>query len=257
MEVAEGPPPPVIEPVTARTLTRDAIFDLIASLVVGIGGIMLMGALVGVSLLIAGNRPEQVTDLVTSPWGIAGLLLGTQLPLLFFALRRRRRNRQKQRPMTELFGGAGLNAIPIGIFAGMGLTVLSALYTSGLQRLLGPDSVSNQVEFLQRMLDNKSAVTLLVLLIAVGAPICEELFFRGVIFGAARAAGLTKVGVVLSAVLFATVHFSLLLSPFYATFAIVMCWLYARTGTLAAPMAAHATMNGIACAALLLAGDRV
>jgi membrane protease YdiL (CAAX protease family) len=110
---------------------------------------------------------------------------------------------------------------------------------------------------LQRVLDNKPAVTLLVLLIAGMAPVCEELFFRGVIFGSARAAGLNNVGVALSAVLFASVHVSLLLAPFYLIFAVVMCWLYARTGTLAAPIAAHATLNSVACAALIFAGNRV
>jgi membrane protease YdiL (CAAX protease family) len=86
----------------------------------------------------------------------------------------------------------------------------------------------------------------------------EELFFRGVIFGSAHAVGLSKMGVALSASLFALVHVSLLLAPFYATFAVVTCWLYARTKTLAAPIAAHMTLNGIACLALLFAGgDRV
>jgi membrane protease YdiL (CAAX protease family) len=56
-------------------------------------------------------------------------------------------------------------------------------------------------------------------------------------------------------VFFATVHGSPKLAPFYATFAVAMCWLYARTETLAAPIAAHMTMNSIACTALLFSGD--
>jgi len=68
-----------------------------------------------------------------------------------------------------------------------------------------------------------------------------------------RAIGQARAGAAVSAVLFAIVHFSVILAPFYATFALVMCWLLVRTGTLAAPIAAHMTMNGMACVALLLA----
>jgi membrane protease YdiL (CAAX protease family) len=253
VEVAVLPSPP---PATGRSLVRDAILDLLGALGAGAGLILLSALIIGGGLVFVGLDPQRMADNL-SPWAIAGLLLATQLPLIYFALRRRRRNREKGRPVMELFSGAGFNAIPIGVFAGLGLTVLSAVYTGFLQRLLGEGAVESQVEFLQRVLDNKPAVTLLVLLIAGMAPVCEELFFRGVIFGSARAAGLNNVGVALSAVLFASVHVSLLLAPFYLIFAVVMCWLYARTGTLAAPIAAHATLNSVACAALIFAGNRV
>jgi membrane protease YdiL (CAAX protease family) len=253
-EAAVGPPP---SPATLNTIVRDALFDLGAALGVGLGAVLLGSGVMVVGALIFQGNARWMGDLTTSPWSIAGLLLMTQIPLLYFGLRRRRRNREKQRPIPNLFGGGGLNAIPIGVFAGLGLTVLSALYTGALQRFLGPDSVQNQVEFLQAVLNNKPAVILLVVLIAGLAPMCEELFFRGVIFGTARAAGLEKAGAVISGLLFASVHLSLLLAPFYILFALVMCWLYARTGTLAASIAAHATLNGIACASLLLVGDRV
>ena len=254
VEEAEIPPPPTV---FAKNIVRDATFDLIASLLLGLCAIILVAAILGLWLFINGRRPGELSEMFASPWGIAALLLATQLPLLYFALRRRRRNREKGRALPELFGGAGGNAIPIGVLAGLGMTILSGVYTTILQRLLGEGAVQNQVEFLEKILGNTPAVTVLVILIAGVAPMCEELFFRGVIFGSARAAGLDKAGIAISAALFAAVHLSLLLAPFYATFAIVMCWLYARTGTLAAPMAAHATLNGIACAALAFAGNRV
>jgi membrane protease YdiL (CAAX protease family) len=254
VEVAVMPPPP---PVTPGNLARDAVFDLFSALITGILATLACVLVVALGLLVSGRNVTDMGRMARSPWVIAGLLLATQLPMLYFALRRRRRNREKQRPMMDLFGGPSFSAIPIGVFAGLALTVLSAVYTSILQRLLGPQSVQSQVEFLQDILDNKPAVALLIFLIAGMAPLCEELFFRGVIFGAARAAGLTKVGIAISAILFACAHLSLLLAPFYATFAVVMCWLYMRTGTLAAPMAAHATLNGVACAALVLVRSRV
>jgi membrane protease YdiL (CAAX protease family) len=83
------------------------------------------------------------------------------------------------------------------------------------------------------------------------APICEELFFRGAIFGSGWAAGQTSAGAWISAVLFAIVHLSPILAPFYVFFALVMCWLLRKTRTLLAPMTAHFTMNAIACMAIV------
>ncbi len=251
------PPPPVTDPVTAKDIARDAGLDLLAALFLGLSLIIVAAVALGAWLMFYGRGPGELAAMFTSPWGIAGLLLATQMPLLFFALRRRRRNREKGRPLLDLFGGTSLHALPIGVFAGLGMTILSGIYTSALQAVLGKGSIENQVEFLEKILGNTPAVALLVLLIAGVAPICEELFFRGVIFGSARAVGLEKAGMWISAALFAAVHLSWLLAPFYATFAIVMCRLYARAGTLAAPMAAHATLNGVACAALFFAGNRV
>ena len=253
-EVVAAPAPPLA---TQRSLIRDAVFDLGAALCTGFGTILLLAITAAIVLVLSAHDPRDIVNLASSPWGIAGMLLATQLPLLYFALRRRRRNREKQRDVPELFSATALNPIPIGIFAGLGLTVLSAFYTATMQRLLGEGAVENQVTFLRDILDNKPAVVLLVFIIAILAPICEETFFRGVIFGSARAAGLTKIGVAISAVLFAIVHMIPLLAPFYATFAVVMCWLFTRTGSLAAPIAAHMTMNSVACAVLILAGDRV
>jgi len=250
VEPTELPEPPSATP---KSLVRDAVLDLGAALVSGLG-LIVVGMIVAVIVLIATRSRLGMAAAVTSPFGIAGLLLATQLPLLFFALRRRRRNREKYLPLPVLFGGPAFPAIPLGVGMGLGMTILSALYTGVLQKLLGSDSVPNQVQFLQDLLDNKPAVAVLVFLIACLAPICEELFFRGMIFGSAQASGLSKVGMTISAVLFAIVHVSPLLAPFYACFAVAMCWLYARTGTLAAPMAAHATLNSVACAALLIAG---
>jgi membrane protease YdiL (CAAX protease family) len=243
-------------PVTAKTLWRDAALDLLAALGVGLPLAVLAG-IVAAIFAFAKRGTLDVQSVTQSPWAIAIMLLATQLPFLFFAIRRRKRNREKQRPLMELFAGPAGPAIGQGILVGFSMTVLSIVYGLGLQRVLGDDAVPNQLEFLQGALNQPWIAALLVVIVTVLAPVGEELFFRGVIFGSARAAGFTSVGVLISAVFFSLVHLNLLLTPFYATFAIVMCFLYARTRTLAAPIAAHMTLNGVACLVLLLAGDKV
>jgi membrane protease YdiL (CAAX protease family) len=231
-------------------ILRDATLDLLT--VIGTGAIVVL--LVGIALMALHRDPGKV---LSSGWGVAVLFLGTQLPLLYRAVRRRRRNREKHRPELPLFQSTSLRWITRGITAGAGLAIFSGIYTGIVSRVLGPDSVENQIDFLREILDDRAAVALLVLIIAGLAPVCEEMFFRGTIFAAARAAGLERAGIAISAVLFAAMHLVPLLFPFYVLFGVVMCWLYKRSGTLAAPIAAHMTMNALACLSLLVQDNGV
>jgi membrane protease YdiL (CAAX protease family) len=242
-------PPAVQMPVTVGSLWRDAAVDLVGALCVM--GLIAIVIVIGV---VIAKGARNLNESMLTAWGIASLLLATELPLLYLAVRRRRRNQEKQRTTLGLFDGETGKAIPMGIAAGFGMVTLSALYSLGIQRLFGEHALSNQLEFLENILNDRAGVAVIFVLVAVLAPFCEEIFFRGAIFGSARAAGRSTAGAIISALLFALVHASLLLAPFYATFALVMCWLYARTGTLAAPIAAHMTLNGVACAAVVIAG---
>lgn len=246
--------------VTAGSLWRDAVLDLMGSLCLSMA-ILLVSAIV--VALVKGT--DALSEMATSAWGIASILAATEIPLLWFGLRRRRKNREKLRPVMPWFrpngfsrDGFGANAggaIVRGVAGGFAIVVLSGLYSLAIQSLFGKDSIDNRLEFLEKILDDRVGSALLVLLIAGLAPVCEEILFRGAMFGPARAAGLNLVGVLISASLFSLVHFSLLLAPYYALVALLLCWLYARTETLIAPIVAHMTLNGIACAAVLFASN--
>ena len=93
---------------------------------------------------------------------------------------------------------------------------------------------------------------LVTVAIVVFAPIAEELFFRGIVFNAwLREAGRiwAYVG---SAALFAAIHLSLeSLLPIFLL-GLALAWVYERTGNLLAPIAMHATVNGISVAIALV-----
>lgn len=93
----------------------------------------------------------------------------------------------------------------------------------------------------------------LMVFLAVGvAPFVEELFFRGYAYPVLKR-HLGKRALWVSALLFASVH--LYLINFLPIFLIglLLARLYERTGTLAAPIVAHATANGaVAILAMLL-----
>ncbi|HEY6607771.1 MAG TPA: type II CAAX endopeptidase family protein [Candidatus Limnocylindria bacterium] len=94
---------------------------------------------------------------------------------------------------------------------------------------------------------------LIVLAIVILAPIAEEVFFRGIVFNAWRREGGPVYAYVGSSALFAIIHLSLvsLLPIFFLGLA--LAWVYERSGyNLLAPMALHATVNGISVALALL-----
>jgi membrane protease YdiL (CAAX protease family) len=230
---------------------RDGVVDLTLALLTGASGILLVAVGVAIAMGI-GQNGSSLQSALLSAWGVIAMLAATQLPLLFFALRRRSRNRTKLRLLPELFAGETIPAVRRGIAAGALMAILSGIYTSIVQRFAGSDVLGDQLGFLEDALGNRVAFAILIAIVAILAPICEELFFRGVIFGSAHAAGFKVAGAAVSAVLFSIVHVSVLLAPFYAAFAVVMCWLFAKSQTLAAPIAAHMTLNGLACLALVL-----
>lgn len=99
----------------------------------------------------------------------------------------------------------------------------------------------------------------LVLFAVVLAPMYEELLFRRVLFGRFLRAGRPWLGLVLSSLAFALFHevpglsdnppgAVLVLLTVYAGMGAAFAWLYWRTGTLWAPILAHALNNGLALA---------
>jgi len=88
--------------------------------------------------------------------------------------------------------------------------------------------------------------------IVVVAPIAEELFFRGVAFNAWLRERGRRFAYIGSAALFATIHVSLVsLLPIFLL-GLALAWVYRRTGSLLAPIAMHATVNGITVAFAML-----
>ena len=77
------------------------------------------------------------------------------------------------------------------------------------------------------------------------APVVEEILFRGVLYPAIKQRGYPRTALIGTSLLFAAIHGSLMtLVPLFFL-AAVFVWLYERTGTLAAPIAAHSFFNTV------------
>lgn len=220
---------------------------LLLSLAGGIGWALVQGA-------------RGMTDLaspgILAQMGMALLATGGTAVMLYLA-RRRASSAEKAssvaamyRPRTWLL--AGLTGIAVFV----GSLLLSWVFSR-----LGSSPTPSNVGLMQQA--REQYPLLLVLFAVCLAPCYEELLFRRVLFGRLAAAGLVLPGILASSALFALSHEipglggqgwagMLQLWLIYGGMGAAFAWLYQRTGTLAAPIAAHALNNAAALVAMML-----
>ena len=98
-----------------------------------------------------------------------------------------------------------------------------------------------------------SGILLLVLSVVVGAPIVEELFFRGLTLRALESWMRPRVALVVSALVFGAVHLQVLQFPALVAIGLVCGWLAQRDGRLGRAIWAHLGFNGVTVLMLLVA----
>jgi membrane protease YdiL (CAAX protease family) len=144
-------------------------------------------------------------------------------------------------------GGALRAGLGWGLLAWLGSTI-AIVGVGWLLEQLGRPPEPEAAERAIAMLEPWVVVVAIVIL----APIAEEIFFRGVVFNAWLREGGRRWAYIGSAALFAAIHLSLLsLLPIFLL-GLALAWVYERTRNLLAPIAMHATVNGISVALALL-----
>lgn len=102
--------------------------------------------------------------------------------------------------------------------------------------------------------DGAIGIVLLVLIVGVGAPIVEEIFYRGLLQGALVKRGLPPVAAIaITATIFGLSHGELLQLPALVLFGVVAGTLSHRAGRLGPAIAAHVAFNMVTVVTLLLA----
>jgi uncharacterized protein len=96
-------------------------------------------------------------------------------------------------------------------------------------------------------------VVLLVLIVVIGAPVIEELFFRGLLLRSLERRWGSAVALVVSSVVFAAIHLEPRLLPGHLIFGFLAGWLTLRSGRLGPAIWAHVGFNGVTVAVLLAA----
>jgi membrane protease YdiL (CAAX protease family) len=140
----------------------------------------------------------------------------------------------------------GLGDAPLGFAAGL-LTqlILIPLLYGPIFWLTDLDSsdLEDPARGLTDRATNSFGVAMLILIVGIGAPIVEEIFYRGLLQRSLERRFGVWTGILGSAVLFGVSHFQLLQLPALVMFGVVLGVLAQRTGRLAAPIAAHIVFN--------------
>jgi len=150
-------------------------------------------------------------------------------------------------------GGFGLNvrrlrSIGIGLGVALVVTPLAMIMQGLLAGLLTPPNEQPNVQEVVKVLQQTVQTDHLVfygLVAIVLAPVMEELLFRGVFYTTIKARGYPRLALWGTSLLFALVHSNLLTFLPLTMLAMVLVWLYERTGNLLASIAAHSCFNSI------------
>ena len=249
---------PAAETASHASAKRLAWLGFTADSLLAIGLTLILSLLAGIiwALLAKARGLDLTTPGVLAQMAMAVIATGGTAVLLYL-LRRRASEAEKQvslqaicRPST--WGWA--------VLAGVAVFLCSSLLSWLFAQFSNQPTPSNMALMEQA----RAQYPLLLVLFAVGlAPMYEELLFRRVLFGRLAAAGMVLPGIVLSSLLFAFSHeipglgghgwmAMLQLWLVYAGMGAAFAWLYQRTGTLLAPIVAHAINNGAALGVLML-----
>ena len=182
------------------------------------------------------------------------------------------------RPRGGFFVGAGA-----GFLTGLGALLVSAVVNPVSVRVfdsLGYSTESTvQQPFMRGLMDwvRESpgvAIPAIICVVVIFSPAVEELVFRGAIFnGLYRLGGLVSAGLggsevlkrnvrgisftlsaLVSSAVFALLHLEPVLLPALLILAVILCALFARTGSLLPTFVAHATFNSLAVLLIILGG---
>ncbi len=213
------------------------------------GGMVALGVLIAAGTMLTGTiivaifDPELDTPAArdAAQLVVALSLIGTALGFALFDARGR---------LVEAFGKLGLGGrVALGA---IGLAVLAwftyLIFAGFLAPLLQPDQ-EDVTRDLGTNKDELGSVAIAAFLIVIAAPLSEELFFRGFMFGGLRRTMSLWPAAVISAIVWGSLHLgagNVGVAIQLAVFGVILAWLYERSGTLWAPVLAHTINNTIA-----------
>ncbi|MDP1878807.1 MAG: CPBP family intramembrane metalloprotease [Actinomycetota bacterium] len=138
------------------------------------------------------------------------------------------------------------------------VALLLAGIAATITQVFVPDLTSAAAEAAEELEreSGRLALTAFALIVLVGAPVVEELFFRGFLYGALRKRGVgTALTVIVSAVVFAGFHLEPLRFLVLLPTGLVLGWVRARTESTGASMVAHGFVNAPGAVLLLVGID--
>lgn len=243
-------PAPSVPGVTPTLPSLWRVSDIALGLgLAGLGFLVLIGSLIGTSIVMdAGSEDGEAAPALLA--AVVTLLFEAWLGAVVWLLARRR----------GLSGAAlGLDrpGVPkwavYAVVAAYAALIAYGLVVALIERLTGVDlSVLRQGNGIPDSVGNSALVwTILGVSVVVVAPLGEELFFRAFLFRAVQGRLGLVAGLLLSGLAFSVFHTNIgVVVPFFVI-GVILAWAYHATASLWTPIAAHATINGVAFIATL------
>ena len=143
--------------------------------------------------------------------------------------------------------------IPIGLAVGAAAQVVAIpLLYLALSPLIDPDDLSGPARMLTDRANDPLGIALLVLIVLIGAPLVEEIFFRGVLFATLRDRCKPWIMVAVTSLIFMAFHAGQWLQyPGLLLFGVLAGLMYYKTGRLGAAIWTHVGFNAVTVVALL------
>ncbi len=120
--------------------------------------------------------------------------------------------------------------------------IMQAGYFEYLNDLLGTQPLQSTVVFLQESSDYL-LIALLAVCACIGAPLVEELIFRGYLYPVIKHYTSARFGIFFSALFFSLIHFNFAAMPTLFLMGAMLAYAYEKTKTLWTPILAHFIFN--------------
>jgi uncharacterized protein len=141
-----------------------------------------------------------------------------------------------------------LIGVPIGIVTTYAASWL--LYLP-LSRFIDVDKVDDAAKELADRAGRGLGLAALAVLVVIGAPIVEELFYRGMLLATVRRRFGSRIAIGASATIFAAAHFELLQFPALLALGLVLGYLAVRYERIGPCIWVHSTFNAVAMIGLI------
>ena len=142
--------------------------------------------------------------------------------------------------------------VPLGLAIGVAsqLLMVPALYWV-VFRIIGVQDVSAEARALTDRATDPLSILLVFVIVGIGAPVAEEIYFRGMALPIFRRRVRARWAILASAAFFAATHLQPLQFPALLVFGIILGVLTVRSGRLGPALWAHVGGNVVAAGALL------
>lgn len=196
------------------------------------------------------HKPLDLESMLQDPWVLIGSTFGLQLSMFLVWILGKRNHFVGIRALPQLHQGKLLRGLVIGAVLGATIAFTSDPIQTFLRSLF---HLSNE-SIWEVVTDYPAWAKIATVILGVfGAPIFEELFFRGLILGLFLKINKPWVGIVFSSILFGMAHLQDVATiTVISIMGIILGLTYWKTKSLYACIALHFVNNAIAFAALLM-----